>query len=90
MAAGVELSTRICVRSMKSDDLVADEVVARGEAGGDGVGGTSSVGHEGCVAPDVRGTFPTFFLNFEPDSATQISAYVYRFVRRIAYSESGM
>ena len=68
MAARVELSTRVLVRGVQRDELVADKVVARGEALGDGVLDRTAGDLEIIRSPDVRGASAALLLDLEPDS----------------------
>lgn len=54
---------------MESNDLVAHEVRARGEAGGDGVGVLVAGFCHGGVGPDVCCSCSACFCDFEPDGA---------------------
>ena len=69
MATRVELRAGVCVRRVQRDDLVAHEVVARGNALGHRVADDAAGLHGGAGAPDVRGAGAAFLLNFEPDGA---------------------
>ena len=70
MAAGVELGTGVGVSRVQRDDLVADEVVAGGNALGHGVGDDTAGLHKGSGAPLVGGAFAAVLLDLEPDGAT--------------------
>ena len=71
VAAGVELSTRVRVGGVQRDDLVADEVVAGGNALGDGVGDDTAGLHEGCGAPGVGCAGAAGLLDLEADGTTE-------------------
>ncbi|GKT52693.1 hypothetical protein ColTof4_14279 [Colletotrichum tofieldiae] len=69
VAAGVELSAGVGVGGVEGDDLVADEVLAGGNALGDGVLDTRVASlHERGGTPVVGGALAALLLNLEPDS----------------------
>jgi hypothetical protein len=84
MATGVELSTGVLVRGMQRKDLVTDEVVAGGNALGDGVLDTTASLLDGVGTPHVGGTGATLFLNLEPDS-TGLAVSISRMQRARSY-----
>lgn len=71
MAAGVELGTGVRVGGVQRDDLVAHEVVTRGDALGHRVGGDATGLHEGSGAPGVGGAGAAGLLDLEPDGTAK-------------------
>lgn len=69
MAARVELSAGVRVRGVQSDDLVAHEIVAGGNALGDCVADNATSLHGGRRTPCVGGTVTAVLLDLEPDGA---------------------
>ena len=61
------MRTRVLVGSVQRNDFVTHEVVAWGDALGDGVCDRAAGDLEGVGAPDVRGALAAVFLDFEPD-----------------------
>ena len=79
MATRVELRARVCVCRVQRDDLVAQEVVARGNALGHRVADDAAGLHGGAGAPDVRGAGAAFLLDFKPDGAVGCVSRVRRY-----------
>ena len=69
VATRVELSTGVGVGGVQRDDLVADEVVAGGNALGDGVGDDTTGLHEGSSTPGVGRAGAASLLDLEPDGS---------------------
>lgn len=72
MATGVELGTGVRVGGVQGDDLVADEVVAGGNALGHGVGDNTAGLHEGCGTPGVGRAGAASLLDLEPDGTREL------------------
>jgi hypothetical protein len=68
MAARIKLSTGVLVRGVQREDLVANEVVASGDALRDGVSDGTARFLEGSGAPDVGSALTAVLLDLEPDS----------------------
>lgn len=71
MTAGIELSSRIGITGVQSDNLVTDEVVAGLQARRDFVRVSGITrGHERCVAPGGACTDAANLIDLEPDSSS--------------------
>jgi hypothetical protein len=57
---------------VQRDDLVADKVVAGGNALGDGVGDDATGLHEGSSAPGVGCAGTASLLDLEPDGSIKL------------------